>query len=167
MTATVKTEVVGAKEAIRGLRKIDPELRNQFNRDVKAITRPVVDQAKGKYPTMPLSGMSRFWAAGTRQLLPWQQSKARNGVQVKIDTGKRAVAVIRIQQKDPAASIYELAGKQGNNPKGRSFINNLEARFGRAQRVLWPTYEANANQVIDEIRQTVLTATREVQKELG
>ena len=167
MTATIKTEIVGAKDAIKGLRKIDPELRKQFNRDVKAITRPVVDQAKSKYPAMPLSGMSRIWTAGTRQLLPWEQSKARSGVQVKIDTSKRAVSVIRIQQKDPAASIYELAGKQGNNPKGRAFINNLEARFGRAQRVLWPTYDANANQVTDEIRQTVLAASREVQKELG
>jgi hypothetical protein len=167
MTATVKTEIVGAKEAIKSLRKIDPELRKQFNRDVKTITAPVVDAAKTAYPTMPLSGMSRIWSAGGRQLLPWSASKARSGVQVKIDTGKRAVSVIRIQQKDPAASIYELAGKRASNPKGRAFIDNLEARFGRAQRVLWPTYERNSAEVTSRMRDTVLAASREVQKELN
>lgn len=167
MTATVKTEIVGAKEAIKSLRKIDPELRKQFNRDVKTITAPVVDAAKTAYPTMPLSGMSRIWSAGGRQLLPWSASKARLGVQVKIDTSKRAVSVIRIQQKDPAANIYELAGKRASNPKGRAFIDNLEARFGRAQRVLWPTYERNSAEVTQRISETVLAASREVQKELG
>jgi hypothetical protein len=167
MTATVKTEVVGAKQAVKSLRKIDPELRKQFNRDVKTIAAPVVDAARGAYPDMPLSGMSRIWSAGSRQLLPWSASKARSGVQVKIDTSKRAVSVIRIQQKDAAASIFELAGKKGTNPKGRAFIDNLEARFGRAQRVLWPTYERNSAEVTSRMRETVLAASREVQKELG
>jgi hypothetical protein len=167
MTATVKTQVVGAKDAIKGLRKVNPELRKQFNRDVKTIAAPVVNAAKAAYPSMPLSGMSRIWAPGNRQLFPWEANKARSGVTVKIDTSKTAVSVIRIQQKDPAATIYELAGKRASNPKGRAFITNLETRFGRAQRVLWPTYERNSAEIVDRIRDTVLAASREVQKELG
>jgi hypothetical protein len=167
MTVKTGVEVVGVKEAIKGLRKIDPELRKQFNRDVKAIAAPVIDTARGNYPQMPLSGMTRTWAQGTRSLFPWSQAAARRGVSVKIDTGKRAVAAIKIRQTDPAANIYELAGKQASNPKGAAFIRNLEARFGRAQRVLWPAYERNAERVTDEMRKTVLEASRQVQKELG
>lgn len=167
MTVTTNIEIVGAKEAIKSLRKIDPELRKQFNRDVKAIAAPVIDAAKGNYPTMPLSGMSRTWNQGTRSLFPWSQSAAMRGVSVKIDTGKRAVAAIKIRQTDPAANIYELAGKRANNPKGAAFIRNLETRFGRAQRVLWPAYERNAERVSDEMRKTVLEASYQVQKELG
>lgn len=167
MTVKTGVEVVGVKEAIKGLRKIDPELRKQFNRDVKAITAPVVDAARGNYPQMPLSGMSRTWTQRGRSLFPWSQSTARRGVTVKIDTSKKAVAAIKIRQTDPAASIYELAGKRASNPKGTAFINNLEARFGRAQRVLWPAYERNAERVTDEMRKTVLEASRQVQKELN
>lgn len=167
MTVKTGVEVVGVKEAIKGLRKIDPELRKQFNRDVKAIAAPVIDAARANYPQMPLSGMSRTWTQRGRSLFPWSQSAVRRGVTVKIDTGKRAVAAIKIRQTDPAASIYELAGKRASNPKGTAFINNLEARFGRAQRVLWPAYERNAERLTDEMRKTVLAASAQVQKELG
>ena len=164
MTVTARTEVVGAKEAIKGLRKLDPELRKQFNRDVKAIAAPVVNEAKTGYPQMPLSGMTRAWSQNSRTLFPWEHSKAKSGVQVKIDTSKKAVSVIRIVQKDPAASIYELAGKRASNPAGANFIKNLEARFGRAQRVLWPAYERTSGQVLEEMRRTVLAASAEVQR---
>lgn len=166
MTVNTGVEVVGAKEAIKALRKVDPELRKQFNRDVKAIAAPVIDAARGNYPQMPLSGMTRTWTQRGRSLFPWSQSTAQRGVSVKIDTGKRAVAAIKIRQTDPAASIYELAGKRASNPAGAAFIRNLEARFGRAQRVLWPAYEANSERVTDEIRKTVLEAARQVEKEL-
>jgi hypothetical protein len=49
----------GVKEAVKELRKIDPELRKQFNKDAKAVVRPVIDAAKSNYPSEFLSGMSR------------------------------------------------------------------------------------------------------------
>ena len=167
MTVKTGVQIVGAQNAIKGLRKIDPELRKQFNRDVKAIAAPVIDTARGNYPQMPLSGMTRTWAQGSRSLFPWSATVVRRGVSVKIDTSRNAVAAIKIRQTDPAANIYELAGKKASNPKGAAFIRNLDARFGRAQRVLWPAYERNAERVTDEMRKTVLEASRQVQKELG
>ena len=35
----------GVKEAVKELRKIDPELRKQFNKDAKAVVRPVINAA--------------------------------------------------------------------------------------------------------------------------
>ena len=164
MTASMTTQVTGVRETIIGLRKLDPELRKQFNRDVKAIAKPVVDAAKSEYPAMPLSGMTRAWSQRGRELFPWSNSDVRKGVKVKIDTKRTAVATIKIQQINPAAAIYELAGKRASNPQGRAFINNLEARFGRAQRVLWPAYERNSQAVITEIKNTVDAAAAEVQR---
>jgi hypothetical protein len=40
-------EVSGVKSAIKELRKIDPELRKQFNKDAKEVVRPVIEAAKG------------------------------------------------------------------------------------------------------------------------
>jgi len=50
VTATTSTQVAGVQDAIKALRKIDPELRKQFNRDVKQIVAPVVDAAGRAYP---------------------------------------------------------------------------------------------------------------------
>jgi predicted phage tail protein len=50
MTALTQIEVVGAKEAIKALRRIDPELRKQFNRDARAIVKPALDEIKKSYP---------------------------------------------------------------------------------------------------------------------
>lgn len=164
MTASMTTQVSGVREAIIGLRKLDPELRKQFNRDVKAIAKPVVDAAKNEYPAMPLSGMTRAWSQRGRELFPWSNSDVRKGVKVKINTQRNAVAVIKIQQTNPAAAIYEVAGKRASNTAGRAFIQNLEARYGRAQRVLWPTYERNSHAVLREMTATVEAAAAEVQK---
>jgi len=43
--------VEGAKEAIKTLRKIDPELRKEFNAEVRRIAAPIVDAAKPTTPT--------------------------------------------------------------------------------------------------------------------
>jgi mRNA-degrading endonuclease RelE of RelBE toxin-antitoxin system len=43
-------EVSGVKSAIKELRKIDPELRKQFNKDAKEVVRPVIEAAKANYP---------------------------------------------------------------------------------------------------------------------
>jgi hypothetical protein len=166
MTLTTTTKVHGVREAIVALRRIDPELRKQFNRDVKAIAKPVVDAAKGDYPAMPLSGMTRAWSQRGRELFPWSNTEVRKGVKVKIDTNRKAVATIKIQQTNPAAAIYELAGKQANNLKGQAFINNLEARFGRAQRVLWPAFERNSQAVISEMTHTVEATAKQVTRML-
>ncbi len=53
MTTNVSIEIVGAKQAIIGLRKVDPELRKAFNRNVKEVVKPVVDEMKRSYPQMP------------------------------------------------------------------------------------------------------------------
>jgi hypothetical protein len=61
VTATASIEIVGAKEAIKALGKIDKDLRKQFNADAKQIAQPLVSLAGSRYPDTPLSGMNRNW----------------------------------------------------------------------------------------------------------
>ena len=39
MSAEIRTEFVGAADAIKALRRLDPDLRKQFTKDVKEIAR--------------------------------------------------------------------------------------------------------------------------------
>lgn len=165
MTPSTNIEIVGAKQAIIALRKIDPELRKQFNRDVKDIVKPVVDQMKAKYPQMPLSGMKRSWTPQNKsfKLFPYSQAAAKKGVKYKIDTSRKAVALIKIQQTNAGAMAFELTGKGGSTP----FSRRLSAFAGLPIRVIWPVFNANEQNVSREIEKTVLAATNLVQKELN
>jgi hypothetical protein len=77
-------------------------------------------------------------------------------VQLKIATGKKNVSVIGIEQKDPAAAILDMAGKQGGtNAQGARFIASLTAMFGAPSRVMWPEYEKKSGDVERAMMQVV------------
>lgn len=161
MTATVRTEFVGASDAIKGLRKIDPELRKEFTRQVKEIASPIVNAAKTAYPERYLSGMDRKWSQRGRPLFPYNARKARSGVSAKVNTRRGAHSVIAVVQKDPAASVIDKAGKANPSP----FAQRLD-RYGRPSRVMWPSAEKNMSAVQREMSAAVTDVMNRVAKEI-
>ena len=55
MSAKVDISVVGVKDTINKLRKLDPELQKQFKVDATAIAQPALNAAKAVYTQVPLS----------------------------------------------------------------------------------------------------------------
>jgi hypothetical protein len=157
-------EVTGVKDTIKALRNLDPELRKQFNKDAKRVAEPITSAAKNAYPTQFLSGMSRPWSQRGRQLFPYSQAAARQGVVVKINTNKRAVGVITVIQKNPAASIVDMAGKRGGtNAQGARFIGAL---FGSPSRIMWPAAESQENRVENAMIELVKQAAEQVENRI-
>jgi hypothetical protein len=141
-------KVFGVKEALKEINGIDRQLRKDINAKAKDIAKPAVDGIKNAYPPQYLSGMARPWSQKGRQLFPYQQSAARKGVQLKIDTSKKNVSVIRIQQMNPAAAIVDMAGKQGGRgAQGGRFVAVIKMMFGEPSRVMWPEYEKRGTDV--------------------
>lgn len=165
MNLEINVEIAGAKKAIIGLRKVDPELRKAFNRNVAAVVKPVITDMKQGYPALPpISGLKRSWKVGGRfKAFPYDQKRAQKGVRYKIDTSRSATSVIRIQQTDPGTVMYETIGKGGST----AFSRRLSAFAGPAVRVTWPAWEKNKDAVQNEIRKLVLEASRIVERELG
>ena len=160
MTATARTEFVGGAAAIKALKSIDPEYRKQFNRDAKSIVAPLLAEAKGNYPQMPLSGMKYKWTdARGRTLLPWTVAKVRSGVKFKTSTRRNKAAVLYVTQSDPAGSIFEVAGLA--NP-GTNFNNNLR---DRSPRVLWPAADKHLPDVEPGLSDLVRDVMRRVNEE--
>lgn len=143
-------EVVGIKDTLKDLRTLDPQARKQFARDAKQIAAPITNEAKGNYPQLPLRGMKYRWRQRGRDLLPWDARRARSGVTLKIDAGRRRDGVITIIQKDPAASIIEFASK--NNRLGRS-LSTLA--WGTPARVMWPAADNHLKDVTREMVQAI------------
>jgi hypothetical protein len=159
MTATAKVEVVGAKEAIKALGKIDKDLRKQFNADAKQIAQPLVALAGSRYPDTPLSGMNRNWKQGNKTLFPYTKAKAVKGLKVKFSTRRNDANVIYVTQSDPGAVVLEVAGR------GRSTVlsENLRAKTNR---ILWPAAEQALPSIQAELRALVLRVIERVNQEL-
>ena len=118
MSVTTTIQVVGVKDTINALKKIDPQLQKDFRAQANGIAQPAINAAKDVYTQVPLSGMQYKWFSKGRQLFPFTVSKAKNGVKLRIDTRRNAVGVILIEQKDPATAIFETAGRANANKLG-------------------------------------------------
>jgi hypothetical protein len=118
MTVSTTVSVVGVKETINALKKIDPQLQKDFRAQATSIAQPAINAAKDVYTQVPLSGMAYKWSSRGRQLFPFSVAKAKSGVKLRIDTRRNAVGVILIEQKDPATAIFETAGRANSNRLG-------------------------------------------------
>jgi len=118
MTVNTTVSVVGVKETINALKKIDPQLQKDFRAQATSIAQPAINAAKDVYTQVPLSGMQYKWNSRGRQLFPFSVAKAKSGVKLRIDTRRNAVGVILIEQKDPATAIFETAGRANANRLG-------------------------------------------------
>ena len=122
MSATTTIQVVGVKETINALKNIDPQLQKDFRTSANEIAAPAIKAAQEMYSAVPLSGMAYNWTSPgrDRKNFPFSVAKAKSGVKLRIDTRRGAVGVILIEQKDPAAAIFETAGRANANRLGDS-----------------------------------------------
>jgi len=120
MTVNTTIQVSGVKETINALKKIDPQLQKDFRSKANEIAQPAINAAKEMYSQVPLSGMAYNWTSPgrDRKNFPFSVAKAKSGVKLRIDTRRNAVGVILIEQKDPAAAIFETAGRANANRLG-------------------------------------------------
>ena len=163
MPVNTSVELVGVQDAIKALRKIDPELRKQFNRDAKNIAEPVLNKARQDYPELPLSGMARNWKDKSgRPIFPWNANKARRGLRVKIDTSRKSTNVIYLQQADRAGAVFESAGRRSDDPLAR-LLGPLRAHNTR---VLGPALNDQQGAVERGFERLARDTMRQVQQEL-
>jgi hypothetical protein len=148
---TESIRVEGVAETLRVLQRINPELRRELIRNLKQVTRPVTDAIKGNYTDQLLSGTTRNWAPRGRTIFPYARQKAVSGVKVTASTSKRTQTVLAVTQRDPAASVFDMAGRKTANRLGQAF----DTRFPAPSRVMWRSYEQADQGMMDEIQAVV------------
>ena len=115
------TQVTGAVELRKALKKFTPDLAKETQKELGTILKPITNKARGFIPsTSPLSG----WAnqgTGMWERIEWSSGEAKRGIGYKATPSKpnrsgfRSLA--RIVNASPSGSIYETAGRL--NPQGR------------------------------------------------
>ncbi len=160
MTVSTTVSVVGVKDTINALKKIDPQLQKDFRTQATNIAQPAINAAKDVYTQVPLSGMAYKWSSRGRQLFPFSVAKAKSGVRLRIDTRRNAVGVILIEQKDPATAIFETAGRANANRLGDQLGFVAEGRT----RLIGPAVYKARRGIEGEMQKMILDTARTVRQ---
>ena len=162
MTPETSIQVIGLKDALAELKRVEPQLRKELTRSIKGDAAPLVNAARELVPIgAPLSGMrtGKFaWSA-----------KARSGIGIKMGGRARGneFTILSLRQNNGVGQIFDMAGKKGgSSKKGEAFIAALSARFGRPSRSMWPAAEKALPQVTEAITATIDEALGDINRRL-
>jgi hypothetical protein len=164
MPVSASTQIVGVKETLRELAKVDRVAANELKRNARNIMKPIVTNAQSKIPNVALSGMSRKWVSSKSgvQLLPWEGDTARKYVKAKTTTKKpkeydgivRDLAAFYVSWAGGVNMLFDMAGRKNSSPMAA----NLTGKFGPPSRVMWqaaeeeaPQVEQNMEEIIDQL----------------
>jgi hypothetical protein len=164
MPVSTTITVVGLKETINALNKVEPQLVKDFKASANKIAQPAISAAQNVYTQVPLSGMARAWTSkkSGRKIKGFSVANAVKGVQTKFDTRRKAVGVILIIQKDQAAAIFETAGRA--NPNRLS--NNLEPVSAGRTRLIGPAVYRSRRKIENEMKEMIVDTISAVQKKI-
>jgi hypothetical protein len=166
---------------INRLEKFDKDTSKELKKGMKQGASHVVKEAKrridGINPTPPLSNWGYSWVEQDRtenvRNLRFDKARAKKGVKAAAYRARKRGATVafgyQAVQKDPAASIFELAGSQSVVSKqsrggSRTFNRNILSRFqaGPYPRILYPSYYVGIKDARREIEAALQKARRAV-----
>jgi hypothetical protein len=120
------------------LKDFDPQLRKAMDREIRDFLKPLASEAKGLIPAAsPLSGWAfrqpiksdSKWGGYRR----WDASHIASGINVrqggKRFKGRAVVAMWRLNNRDAAGAIYELAGRKSRRQNAAR--QSLHRRYRR------------------------------------
>ncbi|CAB4158631.1 hypothetical protein UFOVP710_14 [uncultured Caudovirales phage] len=124
------TEVTGALELRKALKKIEPTLAKESEKEIRGLLKVVTTRAKGYVPSeAPLSGWGN--AVGLWENRVFSRSDIRRGIGYSTAPSKpnrrgfRSLATIF--NKTAAGSIYETAGRK--NPQGQPSQESTRGKY--------------------------------------
>jgi len=163
MTTDLTIQVDGVKEAVKYLNQVEPGFRKAYVANMKEIAKPMTEAMKSQYDDNRFpSGTKRSWSPEGRQVFPLSATNASRGVSLRVNN-KKAGAAFSVMQKNPAAAIFDIAGRANANPLATAF----STKFGRtASRVIWPVFETKIVAMTTEIKKVVDDVMAEVNKNM-
>jgi hypothetical protein len=173
-------EIVGVKEALRQLNKMDKVARRQLTKDYAQIVSPIIAEARELTPAKaPLSGMAYQWkgrgAKQTRPIFPYNAGKSDRAIKPFV-SGKKPrqfgnyvsdLATFGVRWSSSDAIVIEMSGR-GKVPtaKGKQMVQDLSQRYGQPGRFLWRAYLKHEHTVEQEVAKLIKDLMRKVQGDI-
>jgi hypothetical protein len=170
--ASAQLEMTDVKRVVRELGTIDRELQKEFRAQAAEIAKPAIRAVQDAYRQVPLSGMAGKWSDRGRLIFPFEVGRAQRGVRFRLDYRRNAIGVMNIEQRDPAAAVFETAGRATGNPLERSLNQVAMSRYWQVvpqvpTRVMGKAVFSAARQgITDAFRRLILDAARTVERRI-
>jgi hypothetical protein len=156
----------GINETLRYLKEYEKDLFVALRKDLVAKATPLAQLVGSRFPAQPLSNWhSSGDRRGAARMPPYMVGKAKAGVKPIAGTGSsrgKGQVVLRIQQKDAGAQVYDSAGRGTYESKDSTFIDNLDGkhtpRIKSRSRIMFKTVKDNQSM----IEEAVLKVVKEV-----
>jgi hypothetical protein len=182
MTAQVSVEFYGLKEALRELQKVDPALRRQVTKDMKAAAEeallPAIKDAIPASP--PTQGFDHAGRTG------WRRANQQSQVVFKVDTRKarrrnlqqgaewESIGTVKVVTKGGPLAIADMAGRGPNRTRNRNplmarpnFAEVLSSKLGRGpSRFIWFAGERHIDRLTDKVTAIVVEVMGETEKRI-
>lgn len=170
MAVSTSIEVSGVADAIKLLGRINPELKRETVKSMKAAAAPVEESARRLVPDVrPLSGWTS-WKGGFDPVKVRRSIKvAFRGSKVRDARDPNKIPLLTLRQKNAAGAIYDMAGRRssGSNDAGRVFIRELTRRGGPASRTMWPGAEDAMPRVVKQVEAAIADMADTLNRELA
>ena len=181
----IKVDVYGVRETLAELRKYERNAYIAIEKDLKTSAQPAADAVGREFPDEPLANWhSSGGRKGKARLPEYNAAKAKSKVKVAVSTKKPTGigqhGLVRLQQMDGGAQVYDSAGSvtaggQGSMATaGQKFVSNLDkhlttkSRQGRYRsRVMYPATEKNLPLIEKAVEVSIRKIDGEVQKRLN
>jgi hypothetical protein len=181
----LKVEVYGVRETLAELRKYERIAYTAIESDLKTSAQPAARAVGAAFPDEPLANWHTSGGRrGASRMPAYLGSSARSKVKVAVSTkkprGNNQHGLIRLQQMDAGAQVYDSAGSvtaggQGSSASaGQKFISNLDkhlttkSRSGRYRsRVMYPATEKNLPLIEQAVTVSIRKIDSEVQKRIN
>lgn len=176
-TQNTSIEVVGIKDALRTLNRVDKVARRQITKDYKELVAPMINTARTLTPNEPpLSGMGHAWKPqGRKEVFPWDDATSDKAMKPFV-SGKKPrefrgftshLTTFGVRWSAPGATVVELSG-EGNVPtvKGRQMVESLTARYGQPGRFFWRAFTQHEQEVQDGVAKLMKEVMRMLNERL-
>ncbi len=181
----IKVDVYGVRETLAELRKYEVETFKRIKKDLIQSAQPAANAVGREFPDEPLANWhSSGDRRGKARMPPYSGSAAKSKVKVAVvskrPTGQQKYGLMRLQQMDGGAQVYDSAGSvtaggQGSMASaGSKFISNLDkhlttkSRQGRTRsRVMYPATKKHLPLIEKAIEDSIRRIDGEVQKRLN
>jgi hypothetical protein len=167
-----RIEVNGLAEALRTLQKVDPELRKETIKGMKAAATPLEAAARSLVPNQsPLRNWGT-WRGG------WDYGAVTKGIKVAFRGGKvRGYAgdvfpLLTLRQVNAAGVILDAAGRSfpgrgsEGGRRGAAMVAKLD-QVRQASRSMWPAVERNMDTVTGALEDVIDTVSKRINEELA
>lgn len=180
----IKVEVHGVRETLAELRKYEKHAYKTITDDLKLSAKPAAMAVGRKFPDEPLLNWHTSGGRkGNARFPPYNGSSAKSKVKVVVSTrkprGLNQYGLIRLQQMDAGAQIYDSAGSVTKGARGASasagqkFVANIDKRSNQSagegwrSRVMYPQTKKNLPLIEKAVEVSIRKIDGEVQKRLN